>query len=144
MAGAEVRIFSARAAVIDLGAEITYDRRYRADAVRQAALDAVMGVLAYDKVDFGQSVYLGAIHDALLRVAGVRSASIRLFRRQGPAGDAAIDAALIAAGLPTLDALPDVLRAALAGQIEADGRIELDFDEIPVAGNIDLNLVVAP
>ncbi|MGV6875479.1 baseplate J/gp47 family protein [Pseudochelatococcus sp. B33] len=144
MAGAEVRIFSPRAAEIEISAEIAYDQRYRADAVRQAALDAVNGVLAYSRVDFGQPVYLGTIHDALVRVAGVRGASIRRFRRRGAQGDAALDAALKAAGLPSVDALPDVLRAALAGQIEADGRIELDFDEIPVAGAVELTLMVAP
>jgi hypothetical protein len=107
-------------------------------------LDAVHAVLDFDAVDFGQPVYLGALHDAMLRVDGVRSASIRRFRRTGVEGEAGIEAALRAAGLPSLVALPDVLRAALAGQIEADGRIELDFDEVPVAGAIDLTLVVAP
>jgi hypothetical protein len=144
MAGAEVRILSARPAVIELAAEIAYDQRHRADAVRQAVLDAAHAVLDFDAVDFGQPVYLGALHDAMLRVDGVRSASIRRFRRTGAEGETGIEAALKAAGLPSLTALPDVLRAALAGQIEADGRIELDFDEIPVAGAIDLTLVVAP
>ena len=143
MAGAMVRILSARAAVVELAAEIAFDQRHRADAVRQAALDAVNAVLDYSAVDFGQPVYLGTLHDAILRVEGVRSASIRRFRRAGSAGEAGIEAALKAAGLPGLAQLPDVLRAALAGQIEADGRIDLDFDEIPVAGAIDLTLVVA-
>ncbi len=144
MAGAAVRILSGRAAVIDLAAEIAYDQRYRADAVRQAVQDAAAAVLGYAAVAFGQPVYLGALHDAMLRVEGVRSASIRRFRRAGAAGEAGIEAALQAAGLPALAQLPDVLRAALAGEIEADGRIDLDFDEIPVAGGITLTLVVAP
>lgn len=144
MAGAQVRILSGRAAVVDLSAEIAYDQRHRADAVRQAVMAAVLAVLDYANVDFGQPVYLGALHDAMLRVEGVRSASIRRFRRAGAAGEAGIEAALQAAGLPALAKLPDVLRAALAGEIEADGRIELDFDEVPVAGSIDLTLLVAP
>jgi predicted phage baseplate assembly protein len=144
MAGAQVRILSARSAAIDLAAEIAYDQRHRADAVRQAVLDALNAVLDFSVVEFGQPIYLGALHDAMLRVEGVRSASIRRFRRAGAAGDSGIEAALRAAGLPSLANLPDVLRAALAGEIEADGRIELDFDEIPVAGTLDLTLVVAP
>lgn len=144
MAGAVVRILSARPANIELAAEIAYDQRYRADAVRQAVEGALRAVLDFAVVDFGQPIYLGTLHDAMLRVEGVRSASIRRFRRVGAAGEAGIEAALQAAGLPTLAMLPDALRAALAGQIEADGRIEVEFDEIPVAGTIELTLVVAP
>jgi hypothetical protein len=74
----------------------------------------------------------------------VRTANLRRFRRSGADGDAGLEAALAAANLPALADLPPVLRSALAGQIEADGRIELDYDEIPVVGLIELTLVVAP
>ena len=144
MAGTFVRILSARAALIDIAAEIAFDQRYRADAVRQGVTDALAATLAFDTVDFGAPVYLSTAHDAMLRVPGVRTANLRRFRRSGADGDAGLEAALAAANLPALADLPPVLRSALAGQIEADGRIELDYDEIPVVGLIELTLVVAP
>jgi hypothetical protein len=130
--------------LIDIAAEIAFDQRYRADAVRQGVTDALAATLAFDTVDFGAPVYLSTAHDAMLRVPGVRTANLRRFRRSGADGDAGLEAALAAANLPALADLPPVLRSALAGQIEADGRIELDYDEIPVVGLIELTLVVAP
>lgn len=143
MAGTIVRILDARPAPIQLAAEIAYDQRYRADAVRQAAEAAAAEVLDFASVEFGQSVYLSAFHDALLRVPGVRTADIRRFRRaDAPATE--VDDALEAAALPALEDLPEALQTVLRREIESDGRIELAFNEIPVADEIELTLTVAP
>ena len=143
MAGTFVRILGAQPAVIDISAEIAHDERYRADAVRQAVTEAAAATLAFDSAAFGQPVYLSALHDAMLRAPGVRTANIRRFRRADQA-DTGLEAALAAADLPPLAELPQALQAALARQVEADGRIELAFNEIPVLGTVQLKLLVAP
>ncbi len=143
MAGTFVRILEAPPAAIDISAEIAYDERYRADAVRQAVTAAITGVLAFETVSFGQPVYLSAVHDAILRAAGVRTANIRRFKR-ADREQTGLEAALADANLPDFDELPESLQAALARQVEADGRIELAFNEIPVPGKIEINTLVAP
>lgn len=143
MAGTFVRILSAQPAVIDISAEITYDERYRADAVRQAVTEATESLLAFSNVDFGQPVYLSALHDSLLQIPGVRNANIVRFRRSGQA-ETEMETALAAANLPPLSELPAQLQAVLTRQVDSDGRIELDFHEIPVLGDLGLTLQVAP
>lgn len=143
MAGTAVRILDAKPARIDIGAEIAYDERYRSDAVRQGVLDAVAATLAFSNVRFEQPVYLSTVHDAMLRVPGVRTANIRRFVRPDRP-DRGIEEALAAASLPSLDALPPLLRDALGRQVESDGRIELGINEIPVLGTVELAMVVAP
>jgi len=143
MAGTFVRILGARPALVDISAEIAYDERYRADAVRQAVTEAVAATLAFDNVVFGQPVYLSALHDAMLRVPGVRTANIGRFRRADQP-DTGLAAALAAAALPPLAELPPALQAALSRQVEAGGRIELAFNEIPVLGAVQFDLLVAP
>lgn len=142
MAGTAVRVVDAIPVPINVSVEVHYDERYRPDAVRQAAEGAVRALLAYDQVDFGRPVYLGTIHDALLRVAGVRAANIAAFNRADGAGDS-LDSLLAQASLPPLDSLPPALRTALVRQVETDGRIEIAPEEIAVAGTIDIALTVA-
>lgn len=141
MAGTSVRIVDAVGVPVDIEAEVYYDERYRPDAVRQAALGAIAGILSYVQADFGKPVYLGAIHDALLRVAGVRAASIHRFNRAQGGGEG-IDILLEAASLPPLESLPAALRNALSRQVETDGRIEIAPDEIAVPGTIEVVMAV--
>ncbi len=141
MAGTAVRVVDAVPVPINVTVDVYYDERYRPDAVRQGAQEAILALLAYDRVDFGQPVYLGAIHDALLRVAGVRAANIRLFNR-ADSSDNGIDAVLASASLPPLESLPLELRTALSRQVEADGRIEIAPEEIAVPGAIEVLIAV--
>jgi predicted phage baseplate assembly protein len=141
MAGTAVRVVDAVPVPINLTVDVYYDERYRPDAVRQGAQEAILALLAYDRVDFGQPVYLGAMHDALLRVGGVRAANIRLFNR-ADSTDNGIDAVLASASLPPLESLPLELRAALSRQVEADGRIEIAPEEIAVPGAIEVLIAV--
>jgi len=143
MAGAFVRVLDASVATIDLSVEIGFDERYRADAVRQGIEAAVGSLLAYADVSFGQPVYLSAMHDAISGVPGVRVATITRFKRRD-ADDGGIAQALADLNLPPLSELPPVIRAALQKEVEADGRIELAEDEIPVLGELALSLEVAP
>lgn len=143
MAGTFVRVLDAAPVMIDISAEIGFDERYRADAVRQAIEQAAAAELAYARVAFGQSVYFSAIHDAISTVPGVRTALVTRFRRRD-ADDGGIARALADLNLPPVAELPPVLRMALAKEIEADGRIELAEDELPVLGELSLALTVAP
>ncbi|MEO1222262.1 MAG: hypothetical protein AAFY42_13090, partial [Pseudomonadota bacterium] len=143
MAGTSVRIVDAIPVPIDIAVDVVYDERYRPDAVRQGAQAALIDMLAYQRMDFGMPVYLGAMHDALLRVPGVRAASIRRFNRANGGGDT-IAAALQEASLPPLENLPEAVRIALSRQVEADGRIEIASDEIAVPGSIDVAIAVTP
>jgi hypothetical protein len=143
MAGTFVRIHDAQPVDIDISIEIDFDERYRADAVRQAVEAAVAGVLDFANVEFGETVYLGEINDAARRAAGVRLVRITRFKRRD-ADDGGIGAALAASNLPPLDALPAVLRDALNRQVEADGQIELAFNEIPRLGALEIAMTVAP
>ncbi len=60
------------------------------------------------------------------------------------AGQGVLDAALASANLPPLDGLPAILREALQREVEADGRLEMAFTEIPVLGELVLSMKVTP
>lgn len=143
MAGAQVRVLDARAAIIDLTIEIGYDERRRADEVRLAVEAALDQLLAYQNVEFGQAVHLSAVHDVVSDVPGVRVVNVTRFKRRD-ADSGGISEALSALNLPSIDQLPAALRAALRPDVEADGRIELADDEIAVAGERHIILSVAP
>lgn len=143
MAGTAVRVLDAVCVPIDISIEVGYDERFRADAVRQAVEAAVAGDLAYERVAFGQSVYLGVIHNVVEDVAGVRLVRIRRFvRADAPQAD--IATVLEQYGLPSFDDLPEAIRSALELDVDPDGRIELQPMEIPVLGHLEVSTVVSP
>ena len=143
MAGTFVRVLDPACISIDISVEVAYDERYRGDAVRQGVEEAVAARLAYEEVEFGQSIYLSAIHNAIEDVAGVRLVTIARFKRHDAADDE-VARALAEHHLPSLTDLPEVLRQALQNEVEADGRIELAYFEIPVLGDLSIQTVVSP
>jgi hypothetical protein len=143
MAGTFVRVLDAVPVAIDISVEVAYDERYRADAVRQQVEEAVRGQLAFEQVDFGQAVYLSAVHNAIEDVPGVRLVTMTRFKRHD-SDDDEIAKVLAANNLPPLDQLPAVVRDALRRDIEADGRIELAFFELAVPGELEIRMVVSP
>jgi hypothetical protein len=143
MAGTFVRVLDAVCVPIDIAVEVAYDERFRADAVRQQVEEAVESQLAFANVDFGQAVYLSAVHNAIEDAPGVRLVTLTRFkRRQGGVDE--IGRALAENSLPPLDQLPAIVRDALRRDIEADGRIEIGFYEIPVLGTLEIKTVVSP
>lgn len=143
MAGTFVRVLDAVCVPVDISVEVAYDERYRGDAVRQAVEEAVANELAYDNVGFEAPVFQSTIHNAIENVAGVRLVTITRFKRRDEADDE-IESALEQSNLPPLTQLPEVLRKALTKEVEADGRIELAFSEIPVLGELDVQVAVSP
>lgn len=143
MAGTSVRVLDAVPVPIDLTIEVGYDERFRPDAVRQAVVAAVTDELSFARVDFGQSVYLGVIHNVVEDVAGVRLVRIRRFMRTD-AATPDIVSILEGHGLPSFADLPAAVRAALEVEVDLDGRIELQPMELPTLGSLEVSLVVSP
>jgi hypothetical protein len=143
MAGTFVRVLDPVCVPIDISVEVAYDERFRADAVRQQVEEAVRGQLAFERVDFGQAVYLSAVHNAIEDVPGVRLVTLTRFKRRD-SDDDEIARVLAAHNLPPLEQLPALVRDALRREIEADGRIELAFFEIAVTGELEIRTVVSP
>lgn len=144
MAGTFVRVLDAVPAPVDVSVEVAYDERYRPDAVRAQVEEAVRAHLAFGAVDFGQAVYLSAVHNAIEDVPGVRLVTITRFKRRGTGEDDEVHRVLAEHHLPPLELLPAVLRQALVREVEADGRVELAYYEVPVLGELSIRTVVAP
>jgi len=77
---------------VDLAAMIDIDDRYPRQATLNAARaalgpelnpDGTVGFLAFERLDFGQSLHLSAAYAALQAVPGVRDATITTFRQVG-------------------------------------------------------------
>lgn len=143
MAGTFVRVLDAVPAPLEISAEIAFEERYRADAVRQGVEEAVQALLAYGKIGFEEPVYLSSVHDVMLRVPGVLRADITRFKRADDTESEIADA-LSAMNLPAVEQLPPVLREALQREVEADGRLEMGFAEIATLGVLDLTMTVTP
>ena len=146
MAGTFVEILDATAVPIDISIELVYDKRYRPDAVRQAAESAVEDLLAFANVDFAQSLYLSDIYGKVEALAGVTAMTVLRFRREDSA-TALLTAPLtaqtisqLAAQLPGID-VNALIQRALQIDVATDGRIEIQEFEIPVLGNLDITLV---
>ena len=146
MAGTFVEILDATAVPIDISIELVYDKRYRSDAVRQAAESAVEDLLAFANVDFAQPLYLSDVYGKVEALAGVNAMTVLRFRREDSA-TALLTAPLtvqtisqLAAQLPGID-VNALIQRALQIDVATDGRIEIQEFEIPVLGNLDITLV---
>jgi uncharacterized phage protein gp47/JayE len=134
-----VRILDATAVPIDITMEIITDPRHRADAVRQASEATVADLLAFRNVDFGQPVYLSDVYGRVEVVPGVLAVNITRFRRQGSTIEA-LEEELRRAGLPRLDALPELLRSSIQVDVAADGRIEIGDFELATLGTLGVTV----
>ena len=142
MAGTFVHILDAPAVPIDVTVEVTGDARYSEQSVRQGALDAIGALLAFENVDFGQSIYQSDLYAALDPVPGILDVALRRFRRQD-APAISIEERLQELNLPPFGQLPEFLQQAVLTQMTTEGRVELDDHEIPMAGTIEVVVKVA-
>jgi hypothetical protein len=146
MAGTFVEILDATAVPIDISIELVYDKRYRPDAVRQAAESAVQDLLAFANVDFAQPLYLSDVYGKVEALAGVTAMTVLRFRREDSAAALltaplpALTISQLAAQLPGID-VNALIQRALQIDVATDGRIEIQEFEIPVLGNLDITLV---
>ena len=150
MAGTFVEILNATGVPIDISIELVYDKRYRPDAVRQAAEAAVKELLAFKNVDFAQPLYLSDVYGKVEAVAGVTAMTVTRFRREDSPAPLLSDQ-LQRLGMvqitslmtqPGID-LAALLQRAVQIDVASDGRIDIKEFEIPVLGVLDIQLVEA-
>jgi hypothetical protein len=135
MAGTVVRVLDARGVPVDIALDLLVDARFGTDAVASQVESAVSALLAFERVDFGQTAFASDVYAAAEGVPGVIAVVVRRFRRRDrPPID--IDAELARHNLPTREQLPAFLRDAVSGEIAPEGRIEIGEFEIPVLGEI--------
>ncbi len=131
-----VRIRDAACVPVDLSLRVVVAHHYTADEVRQRVAAAVEGLLAFERVDFGHTVFVSKVYEAVEAVDGVFAATVTRFKRQDAPDE--IAAVLAELGLTSVDELPELLRRGLDVQVASDGRIEIDELEIPVLGELEL------
>jgi hypothetical protein len=150
MAGTFVEILNASGVPIDISIELVYDKRYRPEAVRQAAEEAVQSLLAFKNVDFGQPLYLSDIYGKVEAVTGVAAMTVTRFRRQDSPtqllSDQLQQLAIIQIMSPSTPSgldLAALLQRVAQIDVASDGRIDIKEFEIPVLGVLDIKLVEA-
>jgi hypothetical protein len=153
MAGTFVEILSAAPVPIDVGLEVVFDRRYRADAVRQAVDVAVRDLLAFRSVDFGQPLYLSDLYATVEDVPGVAAMTVTRFRRRDSQAAAqsdemqaglralAVNGSSGVAGVRLTESLQALLQRAMQVDVATDGRVDILEFEIPEVGTLEIQLV---
>ncbi len=134
-----VDVVGARPAPIDIGCAIAVDERFAPATVLGNVRAAIAGLLAFDTVDFAQTLYLSEVYATVESVSGVIGATVHRFRRADRA-EPDIDAQLARSGLPPLARMPDFIRSAISADLQADGRIDVGQFEIPVLGALDVRI----
>ncbi|MFI1105947.1 baseplate J/gp47 family protein [Streptomyces melanogenes] len=143
MAGTQLRVLDASPVPVDITVELVVDQRFVADAVVAGVDKAVRALLAFDRVDFGLTLFQSDVFAAAESVEGVLGASVTRFRRADlPAPD--VEAELARYNLPPLAQLPSFLRTAVSVDVAGEGRIECGEFEIPVPGSIGVTVRTGP
>ncbi|WP_326772961.1 baseplate J/gp47 family protein [Streptomyces sp. NBC_01445] len=139
LAGTMVHVQDAQPVPVDISIQLLVDRRFAPDSV-VGEVEAVIGrLLAFDRVDFGQTLYQSDFFAAVESVPGVVSATISRLRRQdSPVLD--LDAELARHDLPPLAQLPSFLREAVTADRETEERLTIHTFEIPVLGTLDVTV----
>lgn len=137
--GINVQIFGARAAPLDIGCVIVFDQRFAASTVIGNVRTAITGLLTFARVDFGQTLYVSDVYAVAEAVPGVIGVTVDRFRRSD-SSRREVDAELARSGLPPLAQLPDFLRAAVSGDVEPTGRIDVGAFEIPVLDTLQVRI----
>ncbi len=96
---------------VHVEARLEVEAYYYTDQVRQQVESAVMNLLVFDNVHFGDRLYLSKIYEAVERIEGVRGVEITRFQREERPGVPA------------------------TSPLGTEGRLEFGFAEIPVAAH---------
>jgi hypothetical protein len=150
MAGTFVEILNATGVPIDMSMDLVHDKRFRPDAVRQAAEAAIRDLLAFRNVDFGQPLYLSDVYGKVEAVPGVAAVTVTRFRREDSPtvalsnrlqqfGLTPITSAAAASGID----LSALIQRALQIDVAPDGRIDIQEFEIPLLGVLDIQMEAA-
>jgi hypothetical protein len=143
MAGTLVRVLDARCVAIDITIDVLPDERFASDAVVSNVVAAIRELLAFNRVDFGHTVFQSDIYAAAEAVPGVIAVTVRRLRRHDrPALD--LDEELARHNLPGIDELPTFLREAISVDVPSEGRIEIGEFEIPEIGDLSVRVRTTP
>lgn len=134
LAGHDLEIDAPHFVSLELALDVCVERGRAAADVRRTLLELFgNGVLADgrqalfhpDQLSFGGTVFLSPLYAAAQRTPGVRSTSIRLFRRQGDALSSGLSAGRLEFGrleIPRLDNTPDFPERGIISINVAGGR----------------------
>ncbi|MHC4117216.1 MAG: baseplate J/gp47 family protein [Planctomycetota bacterium] len=84
-------------------AKVEVERYYSRDDIKEKVINAAGSLLAFDNVDFAQTIYLSKFYEAIEAIDGVRGVNIKEFRR----------------------------KESKSGKIADEGKIKLGDNEIP-------------
>jgi hypothetical protein len=145
MVGTAVYVEGAQSVPVDVAVDIIVEHNFQARVVQDQVRGAIAGLLAFSAVDFGWTLYLSKVYEAVEAVDGVRAATVTLFRRgaqaAGTPAAGITRAALLAAGLG--EGLSSLAERAVSGDIAPEGRIDIGEIEIPKPGTITVTVVNA-
>src|SRR5262249_29855610 len=132
MAGTFVEILDATGVPIDISIELVYDKRYRPDAVRQAAEAGGRGLLGFKNGALSQPLYLSDVYGKVEAVAGVAAMTVTRFRREDSPTQLLSDqlqrlgiAQLTSPSTPPGVDLAALLQRAVQIDVASDGRIDI-------------------
>ena len=139
MACTLVRVLDAVPVRVDISVDLTIDERFVPESVTGQVQAAIGRLLAFDTVDFGQTLFQSDVYAMVEAVPGVLGVMVRRFRRQDqPASD--LEGQLAQYGLPPLAELPPFLQAAIGTDTVRDGRLDIGAFEIPVLGTLEVRV----
>jgi predicted phage baseplate assembly protein len=137
MVGTSVWVRDPTPVPVDVTVEVVPEHHRDPVAVQDECLVAVRALLAYRNVDFGRPVYLSKVYEAVEALPGVAAANVSRFRRRDDALHPAVGLRLAKAGLGRL---AEDVRRTFAGDVAAKGRIDIGDFEIPVEGDVTVNV----
>lgn len=134
MAGTVVDVLDSVGVEVDVTLETVVAHHHDPEAVRRRVEATVRALLAFERVDFGQTLYLSKVYEAVEALDGVHAVTVTRFRRR----DRAVDVAALLAqlGVASVDDLPAVVRTALVTEVAPEGRIDMGDFEIPTLGEL--------
>jgi hypothetical protein len=123
---------------IDVSVEVVVEQSYNSEQVRQTVENTVRSLLEFQNVDFGQTLYLSKVYEAVEALSGVYAATVTRFSRQsGSLATFESDLANLAGqGIR----IPESIQRAVRSGLNAEGRIAIEEFEIPVPGNLIITL----
>jgi predicted phage baseplate assembly protein len=142
MVGTEIFIRDPTLVPVDIAASVIVAHNYDPTAVQLQSANAIQALVAFSNVDFGQALYLSKVYEALEALDGVFAATVTRFRRHDTVAVPLLRRRVF--GIEIDLGLSDVQLRSLAGEIPADGRIDIAPTEIPTPGTITVTIEDAP
>jgi hypothetical protein len=137
MVGTSVWVRDPTPVSVDITVDVVPEYHREPEAVRDECEAAVGALVAYRNVEMGRPLYLSKVYEAVEALSGVAAANVTRFRRRDTKLHPAVAQRLDRA---RLGSLADDVRKAFGGEVPAGGRIDVGDFEIPVPGQIVINV----